>query len=315
MPMTVNGALGDKPFKPANHGFQGVLDKKSIPTFNLNSPSILELTTRLFCSRQALNSHVSSTRVALATCPRYQLSYIGRADSLFCLSCSLYPCSRQRSTIPARLGVVFSGGRDLPIRYLSIVAIIVLLTIRAPSLLHSLSRVLVTNRPRRPHLSLQAKDVPGVDILITACGEDHDLTMNVVRAACETDWAKDRLHVILLDDGRSEALQDSMQRLQRTYPWAHYTRRKKPEIPDYKAGNLNHGLLYSAGLPDGPFPFVAGLDVDMIVQPHWLRALMPHLLDDPQLAMTCARQVSFCQILMLVSCSDAYSVLLQHPQR
>lgn len=237
MPMTVNGALGDKPFKPANHGFQGVLDKKSIPTFNLNSPSILELTTRLFCSRQALNSHVSSTRVALATCPRYQLSYIGRADSLFCLSCSLYPCSRQRSTIPARLGVVFSGGRDLPIRYLSIVAIIVLLTIRAPSLLHSLSRVLVTNRPRRPHLSLQAKDVPGVDILITACGEDHDLTMNVVRAACETDWAKDRLHVILLDDGRSEALQDSMQRLQRTYPWAHYTRRKKPEIPDYKTGN------------------------------------------------------------------------------
>lgn len=140
-------------------------------------------------------------------------------------------------------------------------------------------------------MSLEGEDVPGVDVMITACGEEHDLIMNVVRAACETDWPNDRLHVILLDDGKSEELQKSMQRLQKTYPWAYYTSRTPPEVPDYKAGNLNHGLEYSAGLSIEPFPFVAGLDVDMIVQPHWLRAMMPHLLNDPRLGMACPRQV------------------------
>lgn len=188
-----------------------------------------------------------------------------------------------------------------------------MLTCEVPTVLLYFTHALVPKRPRRPQLSLQGDDVPGVDVMITACGEDHDLIMNVVRAACETNWPNDRLHVILLDDGKSEELRKSMQRLQETYPWAHYTSRKAPEVPDYKAGNLNHGLEYSAGLSIDPFPFVAGLDVDMIVQPHWLRAMMPHLLKDPGLGMACPRQVLF-----VCPCPHHYltyaSALLQHSQ-
>jgi cellulose synthase/poly-beta-1,6-N-acetylglucosamine synthase-like glycosyltransferase len=148
--------------------------------------------------------------------------------------------------------------------------------------------------------------------MITACGEDHDMIMNVVRAACETDWPKDQLHIILLDDGGSEKLQTSMEHLKRKYPYAHYTSRKRPEFPDYKAGNLNHGLEYSASLSNHPFPFIAGLDVDMIVQPRWLRAMMPHLLEDPKLGMTCPPQVLF-----IIPSREKHlifaSVLLQYP--
>ncbi|EDU43163.1 Cellulose synthase catalytic subunit [Pyrenophora tritici-repentis] len=152
------------------------------------------------------------------------------------------------------------------------------------------NRVFVIRRPRRPKLNLEGDDVPVVSVLITACGEDHDTILNVVRAACETDWPKDRLSVILCDDGRSIDLEDKMLQVKRKYPHAHYTSRKQPEIPDYKAGNLNNGLAFSATLNDTPSPFVAGLDVDMIVQPNWLRAMMPHLLNDPKLAMTCPPQ-------------------------
>ncbi|KAK1913596.1 hypothetical protein P3342_006839 [Pyrenophora teres f. teres] len=159
-----------------------------------------------------------------------------------------------------------------------------------PGALLYFNRVFVIRRPRRPQLNLEGDDVPVVAVLITACREDHDTILNVVRAACETDWPKDRLSVILCDDGRSIELEDKMLQVMRKYPYAHYTSRKQPEIPDYKAGNLNNGLRFSATLNDTPSPFIAGLDVDMIIQPNWLRAMMPHLLNDPKMAMTCPPQ-------------------------
>lgn len=57
-----------------------------------------------------------------------------------------------------------------------------------------------------------------------------------------------------------------------------------------RAGNLNHGLKLGATLSGTPAPYIAGLDVDMIVKPNWLRAMMPHLLADPKMAMTCPPQ-------------------------
>ncbi|EUC34494.1 glycosyltransferase family 2 protein [Bipolaris zeicola 26-R-13] len=159
-----------------------------------------------------------------------------------------------------------------------------------PSIFLYLNRMLVPRRPRRPQLFLEGEDVPVISVLITACGEEHDTILNVVRSACETNWPAGRLNVILCDDGRSKELQDKILHLQREYPFAHYTSRPPPEIPDYKAGNLNNGLQYSAKLNDPPSPFVAGLDVDMIVQPNWLRQLMPHLLADPKMSMACPPQ-------------------------
>jgi len=159
-----------------------------------------------------------------------------------------------------------------------------------PSVLQHLNRIFVLHRPRRPRLHLKGNDLPAVDVMVTACGEDHSTILNVVRAACESDWPKDKLNVILLDDGRSKELAEKMQHVKSKYPWAHYTSRGRPETPDYKAGNLNNGMHFSATLSDPPAPFIAQLDVDMIVRPRWLRAMMPHLLNDPKLAMVCASQ-------------------------
>jgi len=159
-----------------------------------------------------------------------------------------------------------------------------------PAVFLYFNRVFVLRRPRRPQLYLEGDNVPAVDAMITACGEDHDTILNVVRAACESDWPKDKLKVLLLDDGRSKELEEKMQHVKRKYPWAYYVTREKPEKPDYKAGNLNNGLRFSSTLSETPAPFVAGLDVDMIVQPNWLRAMMPHLLKDPKLGMTCPPQ-------------------------
>ena len=146
-------------------------------------------------------------------------------------------------------------------------------------------------RPRRPHLQLWTDSVPAVDVLITCCGEDHETILNTVQAACATDYPKERLQIFLLDDAASADLAKAMSILQLHKPNLFYSARKKGPIRDYKAGNLNHGLKCSAALSDCPAPFVAGLDADMIVEPHWLSTLLPHLLNDPGLALACPPQV------------------------
>ncbi|KAL8787260.1 MAG: hypothetical protein Q9213_002308 [Squamulea squamosa] len=65
----------------------------------------------------------------------------------------------------------------------------------------------------------------------------------------------------------------------------HYTARVKGKEHHFKAGNLNHGLKYVQSLPGGPAEYVAALDADMIPDPQWLRALLPHMLRNPNLAL------------------------------
>ncbi|USP77535.1 uncharacterized protein yc1106_04809 [Curvularia clavata] len=42
-----------------------------------------------------------------------------------------------------------------------------------------------------------------------------------------------------------------------------------------------------------PSEFVAGLDADMIPEPHWLRTMMPHLVDDPDVSLACPPQTFY----------------------
>jgi cellulose synthase/poly-beta-1,6-N-acetylglucosamine synthase-like glycosyltransferase len=144
---------------------------------------------------------------------------------------------------------------------------------------------MVWHRPRRPILYAKGDDLPAVDVLITCCGEPNHIILNVVRAACESDYPRDKLRVVLLDDGHDAELEQAISRLQERYPYAYYTAREKPEKPDFKAGNLNHGFRYTAGLSPVA-PFIAGLDTDMVVRPGWLRSMIPHLIADPKLGMT-----------------------------
>ncbi|EMC97187.1 glycosyltransferase family 2 protein [Baudoinia panamericana UAMH 10762] len=146
-------------------------------------------------------------------------------------------------------------------------------------------RALAWRPPNRPRRRLSGDNVPTVDVLITCCNEDIDVILDTVRAACLSDYPQDRFRVFLCDDGRSESVYKSVVALRETYPNINYTSRPKPDVPDYKAGNLNNVA--------SPSEYVAGLDADMICMPHWLRAQLPHLIDDPSVAMTCPPQTFY----------------------
>lgn len=153
-------------------------------------------------------------------------------------------------------------------------------------------RMLIWKRPRRPILYVEGDDLPAVDVMITCCGEANNIILNVVRAACESDYPSGRLRVVLLDDGHDKELEKACHYMrQDRYPSLFYTAREKPETPDLKAGNVNHGLRFTAQM-DLVVPFIAALDTDMIVRPGWLRSMIPHLMQNEKLGMTNPPQVS-----------------------
>ncbi|PVI00767.1 glycosyltransferase family 2 protein [Periconia macrospinosa] len=159
-----------------------------------------------------------------------------------------------------------------------------------PDVLPYLLRVIAFRLPDRTKLVMIGDNVPNVDVLITCCREDLDVILDTTRAACALDYPRDRFRVFVCDDGASAEVRNEIQHLHHTYPNVYYVARiKDPLIKDYKAGNLNHALHYSRHLP---FP-LTGLDADMIPEPHWLRTMMPHLIDDPDVALACPPQTFY----------------------
>lgn len=130
-----------------------------------------------------------------------------------------------------------------------------------------------------------------VDVLITCAGEDTDTILNTTKAACASDYPSDRFRVIVLDDAGSAEVSSAVDSLRKTKSNVHYTAMMKGKDHQFKAGNLNHGFDYVKSLPGGPAEFVAGLDADMIAEPAWLQALVPHLLADPMVALAQCPQV------------------------
>ena len=136
--------------------------------------------------------------------------------------------------------------------------------------------------------------VPRVDVFITCAGEDISVIIDTLRAAVDVDWPRDRLRIIVLDDKASEEVRREVQLLGLDFSNIYYSARTKTKgVPHhFKAGNLNHGLRYVEGLEGGKADYVAALDADMIVERCWLRALLAHLLTNPELALACPPQVS-----------------------
>ena len=95
----------------------------------------------------------------------------------------------------------------------------------------------------------------------------------------------------MLDDAGSKGLSQKIAKLKESRGNVYYTARKKPLDHHFKAGNLNHGYKYVESLSGGPAPFMAALNVDIIPDPKWLRALTPDLLKDENLALTQPPQV------------------------
>lgn len=164
-----------------------------------------------------------------------------------------------------------------------------------PSLMHNCWTMWSMKKRQRAKLRLVGVDVPTVDVFVTCCGEEDDLVMDTVRAACDVDYPRDRFRVIILDDGKSAGLEAQANKLSYTYPNLHYMARIKiPGQPHhFKAGNLNYGLDQVHLLPGGAGTYMAALDADMIPERDWLRAILPHLVIDPKMALACPPQLFY----------------------
>ncbi|PHH84631.1 hypothetical protein CDD83_1638 [Cordyceps sp. RAO-2017] len=175
------------------------------------------------------------------------------------------------------------------------VFIAVEIAVAIPSLLHNSWTMWSMKKRARQKLRLRGYDVPTVDVFITCCGEEDDLVLDTVRAACDLDYPYDRFRVVVLDDGKSTGLEAAVARLAFNYPNVCYMAREKiPGKPHhFKAGNLNYGLEQVHRLPGGAGQFMAALDADMIPERDWLRAVLPHLLADPKMALACPPQLFY----------------------
>ncbi|KAI0481917.1 glycosyltransferase family 2 protein [Xylariaceae sp. FL0804] len=145
----------------------------------------------------------------------------------------------------------------------------------------------------RKRLELTGDAVPRVDIVITCCNERADVVENTVLATLALDYPRAAYRVIIADDGASAVIAAWASDQLANHPNLYYTARLKPAIRDFKGGNLNHSVEFTAALPGGPAPFFAGLDADMIPERRWLRRVLPHLLLDAEMGMACPAQSFF----------------------
>lgn len=141
----------------------------------------------------------------------------------------------------------------------------------------------------RPRLRILGTNVPSVDILIPVCREKLDIVQDTIRAALNIDYPENRFRVVVTDDGMSAELRFWVNRLAAQFPNLHYTARNVKG--GFKAGNLNHAYQFLGTLSGGRGEFVAGLDTDMIPERKWLRAMIPHLIKNPNLGVVCPTQV------------------------
>lgn len=156
--------------------------------------------------------------------------------------------------------------------------------------LHLVSFSAMGKAKRQPALRLTGDQCPSVDVFITYCGEEIDVLLDTVRAAAVSDYPKNKFRIIVLDDSVSAPVEAEIEKLGGQLGNVFYSTRGSRPKTHTKAGNINHGLKYVTTLPGGASDYAAVFDVDMIPSPHWLRALLPHILRDPKVAMAQAPQ-------------------------
>lgn len=160
-------------------------------------------------------------------------------------------------------------------------------------LCHQFWQVFLIKGRSREKLRIVGDNTPTVDVFVTCCKEDIEIITDTVRAAAAVDWPSKHFRVVVLDDGADAELQRAVNDLSLLYSNVFYTARQKIKgVPHhFKAGNLNNGLDFVKTLPGGASAYIAALDADMIPEPSWLRAVLAHLVIEPQLALACPPQV------------------------
>ena len=143
-------------------------------------------------------------------------------------------------------------------------------------------------------MRLRQDKVPTLDVFLPCCGENLDVISDTIKACVVLDYPHDRYRIYVLDDGNSIQVEDRVKEIRR---WANkfspieivYAGRQKKQ-QWLKAANLNFGLELARRSAQGPGEFVAVLDIDMIPEPAWLRALIPHMLQDDRLGLIASPQ-------------------------
>lgn len=154
-----------------------------------------------------------------------------------------------------------------------------------PGTPHLLALSAMGKEKRQPLLRLVGDECPAVDVLITYCGEELNVLMDTVRATTALDYPTDKYRIIVLDDSVSANVKAQIEKLGSQNQNVHYTTRGTRPKTHTKAANLNHGLKYCSTMSGGASELVAVLDVDMMPRRHWLRALVPHILVEPKVAL------------------------------
>ncbi|TPG59508.1 cellulose synthase catalytic subunit (UDP-forming), partial [Roseomonas nepalensis] len=113
---------------------------------------------------------------------------------------------------------------------------------------------------------------PSVDVFIPTYNEPLDVVKPTIFAAMAMDWPRDRMNVVVLDDGRREEFRAFCEEIGCGYM-------VRPDNKGAKAGNINHALSRTEG------EFVLVLDCDHVATRAFLQMTVGWLLRDPGLAM------------------------------
>ena len=167
-----------------------------------------------------------------------------------------------------------------------------------------------TSEARKSYL-LHGDTVPSLDIFVTCAGESVNTVIDTVKAAITQDYPATRFRVLLLDDGRNPSLQQAITRLsheltKKRGPIVQYLARPPDNHEFGKAGNLQYGLDETKKQSNSEF--IASLDADMIVEPDWLRRLVPHAILDETVGLVNPPQVSYID-------AESYRCECAHPIR
>ncbi len=128
-------------------------------------------------------------------------------------------------------------------------------------ILHLWISVHALPRRRKP----ETKELPDVDVLVTACGEPLEILEETLRACVGIDYPAQKKHIYVCDDGADDNLKALAETL-----GVGYLRRE--DRAGAKAGNLNAALAVTDS------PLVAVFDADMRPRPAFLNRTVPYML-------------------------------------
>jgi cellulose synthase/poly-beta-1,6-N-acetylglucosamine synthase-like glycosyltransferase len=138
--------------------------------------------------------------------------------------------------------------------------------------------IVVYVRQPRPPVPLPLADKPRVVIQLPIYNEPH-VVARLIDAAAQQDYPRDRFTIQILDDSTDQTTSIAAAKARE---WSargvHIDHIRRGERTGYKAGALAYGLTRTDAV------YAAVFDADFAPPPHFLRAMLPSLIADPNAA-------------------------------